>query len=184
MTRRHRPTSASRTYVLAQRVAVPVPCPSTSVGLRRGGGPGRPTWVAASDTLDAAWVILKDHVDGGAWQHATLAGSGHLAPADAVVDLPDVRGLGRFQAHVAAGGREGSVGGSAARLRVSSRWAARASHGRQGSRAQGRSGRRSRRRGRTQPFWTASTGRCEWVHSRRRGDRSAMLGRGTPERWR
>ena len=50
--------------------------------------PSRPTWVAAEDNWDAAWVFLKYRVDGGAWRHATLAGSGHVAPSGAVVDVP------------------------------------------------------------------------------------------------
>jgi len=36
-------------------------------------GPDRPSWVAAADNWDAAWVFVKYRVDGGAWQHATLA---------------------------------------------------------------------------------------------------------------
>lgn len=58
-------------------------------------GPHRPTWVAASDNWDAAWVFVKDRVDGGTWHHATLAGSAHVAPAGAVVDVPSDR-VGAF----------------------------------------------------------------------------------------
>ena len=58
-------------------------------------GPSRPSWVAASDNWDAAWVFAKYRVDGGAWQHATLAGGGHVVPSSAVVDVPDDR-VGAF----------------------------------------------------------------------------------------
>jgi formylglycine-generating enzyme required for sulfatase activity len=58
-------------------------------------GPDRPSWVAASDNWDAAWVFVKYRVDGGAWQHATLASGGHVAPAGAVVDVPG-DGMGAF----------------------------------------------------------------------------------------
>ena len=58
-------------------------------------GPDRPTWVAAPDNWDAAWVFVKYRVDGGAWQHATLAGGGHVVPAGAVVEVPDDR-VGAF----------------------------------------------------------------------------------------
>lgn len=51
-------------------------------------GPDRPSWVAATDNWDAAWVFIKYRVDGGAWQHATLHGSGHAAPAGAVIAAP------------------------------------------------------------------------------------------------
>jgi formylglycine-generating enzyme required for sulfatase activity len=72
-------------------------------------GPDRPSWVAAADNWDAVWVFVKYRVDGGAWQHATLAASGHLAPAGAVVDVAgdgvgafiyrDSRGYGTFTAN-------------------------------------------------------------------------------------
>ena len=54
-------------------------------------GPDRPTWVAAPDNWDAAWVFVKIRVDGGEWRHATLAGGGHVVPAGAVVDVPSDR---------------------------------------------------------------------------------------------
>jgi formylglycine-generating enzyme required for sulfatase activity len=72
-------------------------------------GPDRPTWVQASDNWDAAWVFVKYRVDRGTWQHATLAGSGHVAPSGAVVSVPSDRvgafihrsgsGYGTFTAH-------------------------------------------------------------------------------------
>jgi hypothetical protein len=58
-------------------------------------GPDRPLWVAASDNWDAAWVFVKYRVSGGPWQHATLAGSGHVVPSGAVVDVPS-DGAGAF----------------------------------------------------------------------------------------
>lgn len=58
-------------------------------------GPSRPSWVAANDNWDAAWVFLKYRVPGGVWQHATLAADGHMAPAGASVDVPADR-LGAF----------------------------------------------------------------------------------------
>jgi hypothetical protein len=58
-------------------------------------GPSRPSWVEASDNWDAAWVFVKYRVSGGAWQHATLAGSGHAAPAGSVVSVPSDR-VGAF----------------------------------------------------------------------------------------
>ena len=58
-------------------------------------GPDRPTWVEAPDNWDAAWVFVKYRVSGGPWQHATLAGSGHLVPSGAVVEVPSDR-VGAF----------------------------------------------------------------------------------------
>jgi hypothetical protein len=58
-------------------------------------GPDRPSWVAAADNWDAAWVFVKYRVDGGAWRHATLAGGGHVAPAGSVVDVSSDR-VGAF----------------------------------------------------------------------------------------
>jgi hypothetical protein len=58
-------------------------------------GPSRPSWVAASDNWDAAWVFVKYRVDGGAWRHATLAGSGHVQPSGSVVSVPGDR-MGAF----------------------------------------------------------------------------------------
>ncbi len=65
-------------------------------------GPSRPSWVAASDNWDAVWVFLKYRVDGGAWRHATLAGSGHVAPSGAVVDVPSDR-VGAFVYRASSG---------------------------------------------------------------------------------
>ena len=56
-------------------------------------GPDRPSWVAASDNWDAAWVFVKYRVSGGPWQHATLASGGHVQPSGSVVSVPrDRRG--------------------------------------------------------------------------------------------
>ncbi len=44
---------------------------------------------------DAAWVFVKYRVSPGGWQHATLAATGHVAPAGAVIDVP-TDGMGAF----------------------------------------------------------------------------------------
>jgi formylglycine-generating enzyme required for sulfatase activity len=58
-------------------------------------GPTRPSWVAAADNWDAAWVFLKYRVDDGEWRHATLAAGGHVAPSGVQVDVPADR-MGAF----------------------------------------------------------------------------------------
>lgn len=58
-------------------------------------GPNRPTWVAAPDNWDAAWVFVKYRIDQGAWRHATLARSGHTTPHGAIVDVAS-DGTGAF----------------------------------------------------------------------------------------
>ena len=46
----------------------------------------RPSYVAAADTWDAAWVFVKFRVVGGGWQHATLLTHGHGAEAGVSID--------------------------------------------------------------------------------------------------
>ena len=58
-------------------------------------GPDRPSWVAADGNWDAAWVFVKYRECGGAWQHASLAGGGHVVPVGVVVDVPS-DGVGAF----------------------------------------------------------------------------------------
>ena len=58
-------------------------------------GPDRPTWVEAADNWDAVWVFVKYRVSGGPWQHATLAGNGHVQPSGSVVSVPSDR-MGAF----------------------------------------------------------------------------------------
>jgi len=58
-------------------------------------GPQRPAWVEAADNWDAAWVFVKYRVDGGAWEHATLAAGGHSVPRGAAIGVPGDR-IGAF----------------------------------------------------------------------------------------
>lgn len=65
-------------------------------------GASRPTWVAASDNWDAAWVFVKFRVSGGPWRHATLAASGHSGPSASVVTVSGDR-VGAFVHRSASG---------------------------------------------------------------------------------
>ena len=58
-------------------------------------GPERPSWVAASDTWDAAWVFVKVRAPGDTWRHARLAARGHEASAGVALEVP-ADGMGAF----------------------------------------------------------------------------------------
>ena len=90
---------------LVSVTSVALGAPDLAVGVRRLSldvawdeawrGPARPSWVAADDAWDAAWLFAKYRVGDGDWQHLRLAADGHLVPAGASLDVsPD--GLGAF----------------------------------------------------------------------------------------
>ena len=78
----------------------------------------RATWTEGGSTgvtnWDAAWVFIKWRPNAGNWQHATLATSGHTAPAGSQIDAVS-NGVGVF-IYRSTGGC-GNVNYSGARLR-------------------------------------------------------------------
>jgi formylglycine-generating enzyme required for sulfatase activity len=59
----------------------------------------------ADNNWDAAWLFAKYRLDGGDWQHCTLATEGHVAPAGSIMESPtsDNNHTGVFMYRSAAG---------------------------------------------------------------------------------